>query len=77
MWLSNFCHIVLHDESISDHFNVNGHRAAIVSGCCTGGDVGGGTTLVLRVGKMENPVSDIYLSIGAWIVAVTVERERV
>jgi hypothetical protein len=69
--------IMLDDKRISDGFDVDRHRTAIVSCGRSGSDVCGRAPLILRVWKVKEPIRDIDFSIGAWIMAVTVERTSV
>ncbi len=64
MRLANFANVVLHDKRITDGLDVDGHGLAVVSHGCTRGDMCVRAALVLSVGKVEEPVGNVYLLDG-------------
>ena len=55
-----FGHIVLHDQRIANSFHIDGHGFAVLSGGSAGGDMRMRATLILSVGKRQEPVGNVH-----------------
>jgi hypothetical protein len=56
----NFGDVVLNHQRVADGFDIDRHGMAVVGRGTSGCKVRLRTSLILRIGKMEEPIGDIH-----------------